>query len=283
MDLIFNELSIFNKAPDKITSDNRMKYLLETCKQMQPHGFNKLRMNTSFLLTEISENYTINDWLSESKSIYKSLFIGFIKQPFIDDNDEEATNTYINHNITLVEPSHILHGKNGEGISTAWIKNSICVSFFSHKIWEKSLLNIEIVSELDNSQKNVVIPNIYTPQSCSYQPITTWLEKLKEIKVIDSNTLLTKYPATLYRFEEKAIEDILYFLTINKLDLVARIEEFLNEIAILPFIGKGKPEPLKGNYQSWWSRRINEEHRFIYKVENDKIFIKSSKGHYQDK
>ncbi|MFO3665822.1 Txe/YoeB family addiction module toxin [Anaerococcus sp. ENR0831] len=48
-----------------------------------------------------------------------------------------------------------------------------------------------------------------------------------------------------------------------------------------PFDGLGKPEPLKSNYSSYWSRRIDQEHRIIYKVFDEKIVIISCKGHYE--
>jgi len=48
----------------------------------------------------------------------------------------------------------------------------------------------------------------------------------------------------------------------------------------MPFEGKGKPEALKSNYRGYFSRRINEEHRLIYKVIEEAIIIVSCKGHY---
>jgi toxin YoeB len=47
-----------------------------------------------------------------------------------------------------------------------------------------------------------------------------------------------------------------------------------------PFKGLGKPEPLKNNWKGYWSRRITDEHRLIYKVENDAIFFVKCHGHY---
>ena len=47
-----------------------------------------------------------------------------------------------------------------------------------------------------------------------------------------------------------------------------------------PFRGLGKPEPLKGNWSGYWSRRINNEHRLVYKVTNEQIIIVKCKGHY---
>ena len=50
-----------------------------------------------------------------------------------------------------------------------------------------------------------------------------------------------------------------------------------------PFTGLGKPEPLKGDYKGFWSRRINEEHRLIYKVTDTTIVVSSCYSHYNDK
>ncbi|MGN6601632.1 MAG: Txe/YoeB family addiction module toxin [Ginsengibacter sp.] len=53
------------------------------------------------------------------------------------------------------------------------------------------------------------------------------------------------------------------------------------EISRNPFEGKGKPEPLKHNLKGYWSRRITDEHRLVYKIDKDEnIVIISCKGHY---
>jgi len=74
--------------------------------------------------------------------------------------------------------------------------------------------------------------------------------------------------------EVTAIEDI-YFFGKNDLKLLKKISELMNAIAKEPFTGIGKPEPLRGDLQGYWSRRINDEHRLIYKVTNDSVAIAS--------
>ncbi|MCL2344196.1 MAG: Txe/YoeB family addiction module toxin [Firmicutes bacterium] len=59
-----------------------------------------------------------------------------------------------------------------------------------------------------------------------------------------------------------------------------RVNELLKDIDRHPFTGIGKPEPLKGNKQGYWSRRIDEEHRIVYKVERDQLIIAQCGGHY---
>ncbi len=68
---------------------------------------------------------------------------------------------------------------------------------------------------------------------------------------------------------------------VNNRKLWVKISEFINDSRRTPFEGKGKPEPLKANYRNYFSRRINEEHRLIYKVTDEAIIIVSCKGHYE--
>jgi toxin YoeB len=63
--------------------------------------------------------------------------------------------------------------------------------------------------------------------------------------------------------------------------LAFKIFELLADIQNNPFQGKGKPEPLKGDLSGFWSRRIDQEHRLIYKIEGDEIQVLSCFGHYQ--
>lgn len=59
-----------------------------------------------------------------------------------------------------------------------------------------------------------------------------------------------------------------------------RINRLLKNIEETPFKGLGKPEPLKHNWTGYWSRRITQEHRLVYKVTEDQIFVAQCKFHY---
>jgi toxin YoeB len=62
--------------------------------------------------------------------------------------------------------------------------------------------------------------------------------------------------------------------------IIQRIKALIRDIDRDPFKGIGKPEPLKGNWSGYWSRRIDQEHRLIYKVTAEHILIVKCKGHY---
>jgi toxin YoeB len=59
-----------------------------------------------------------------------------------------------------------------------------------------------------------------------------------------------------------------------------RINELIRAIQRNPFRGIGKPEPLRGNWSGFWSRRIDREHRLVYAVENDILLIAQCRFHY---
>lgn len=80
-------------------------------------------------------------------------------------------------------------------------------------------------------------------------------------------------------FSERAWEDYLYWQKIDKKP-VQRINDLIREITRTPPTGTGKPEPLKHALSGYWSRRINEEHRIVYKVVDDSVLIAQLRYHY---
>ena len=73
-------------------------------------------------------------------------------------------------------------------------------------------------------------------------------------------------------FSEQAWEDYLYWQKTHK-KLLQRINTLIESIRRTPYEGIGKPEPLKHQFSGYWSRRVNNEHRLIYKTESDAILI----------
>ncbi len=80
-------------------------------------------------------------------------------------------------------------------------------------------------------------------------------------------------------FAEKAWEDYLYWLKTEK-KMFSRINKLIKDIKREPFEGIGKPEPLKHALSGYWSRRISDEHRIVYKVHDDSILIAQLRYHY---
>lgn len=80
-------------------------------------------------------------------------------------------------------------------------------------------------------------------------------------------------------FTEKAWEDYLHWQATDK-KLLLRINALIKECLRTPFSGTGKPEPLRGDLRGWWSRRIDLEHRLVYKPTEDSLLIAQCRYHY---
>lgn len=80
-------------------------------------------------------------------------------------------------------------------------------------------------------------------------------------------------------FEASAFEDFSEWVQLDK-RIYSKIVELIRDIERSPFSGLGKPEPLKYELSSFWSRRINDEHRLVYKLTDTEVVIISCKYHY---
>lgn len=81
-------------------------------------------------------------------------------------------------------------------------------------------------------------------------------------------------------FVPKAFDEYRNWIEKDK-KVALRIGDLIRDTLRSPFDGIGKPEPLRYQFKGYWSRRINQEHRLIYKVTDDSIIIFSCFSHYQ--
>jgi toxin YoeB len=80
-------------------------------------------------------------------------------------------------------------------------------------------------------------------------------------------------------FADSAWEDYLYWQQHDK-RMIERIKKLIKETQREPFAGIGKPEPLKHALAGYWSRRITDEHRMVYKMEGNSMLLAQLRYHY---
>lgn len=80
-------------------------------------------------------------------------------------------------------------------------------------------------------------------------------------------------------FADAAWEDYLWWQKHDR-KMVERINRLIQEIRREPFSGVGKPEPLRHALAGFWSRRITDEHRMVYRVEGEALLIAQLRYHY---
>ena len=80
-------------------------------------------------------------------------------------------------------------------------------------------------------------------------------------------------------FSEQAWADYLHWQSVDR-KMLARINDLLKDCKRAPVAGIGKPEPLRGPLSGWWSRRITQEHRLVYRATPDGLLIAQCRYHY---
>jgi toxin YoeB len=81
------------------------------------------------------------------------------------------------------------------------------------------------------------------------------------------------------KFDSDAWEDYLHWLSTDK-GMLKRINGLIKEIVRGPYVGIGKPEPLKHELSGWWSRRVTNQHRLVYRVVGNTAEIAKISYHY---
>jgi toxin YoeB len=74
-------------------------------------------------------------------------------------------------------------------------------------------------------------------------------------------------------------DDYTYWINQDR-KTIKKLNKLINETCKDPFVGRGKPEPLKENYAGYWSRRIDEKNRLVYEVKDHGIVVVSCRFHY---
>jgi toxin YoeB len=80
-------------------------------------------------------------------------------------------------------------------------------------------------------------------------------------------------------FSDEAWEDFLHWQETDR-SMIRRINQLIKDVRRSPYEGIGKPEPLKHQLAGWWSRRIDAEHRFVYRVTENAVEIATLRHHY---
>lgn len=81
-------------------------------------------------------------------------------------------------------------------------------------------------------------------------------------------------------FSPESLADLQFWKQSGNVKIQKKIQKLLESIQETPYAGLGKPEALKHNWSGYWSRRINQEHRLIYKWEKESIIIAQLRNHY---
>ena len=238
MDLIFNELSLYHKEENKFKAQELMKNILLTCKEAKRYNFERLRVNYNFFDSYLSENYKIDDWLNDpsvSKN-YKTLLRGLKRYPFIAEEDEHIENLYIENYYYLNAPYiEELHMKVTEGLSVAFLYNTISISFRTNEIWNKTIINL--IEKTDNKETIVSVKHISGPEHIEEHQ--EWIQSNKPLTLLKSGIFPEDKSIKLrddhgkdilFQFARKLVKSPYVDKIINSLPFNCKEKDFIKEI-----------------------------------------------------
>ena len=278
MEIYFNELSVIPTSDSTDASRNKIIELINVMKQLKKYDIDILRTYEGFYATDLGSNYTFSSFITDNEvSIeYRILLKSIIANPCIKDIESEEGEIFLN---TIYKTNnHLGNEVSTEGIAVSYINGVPTLSLIDFPYWQNSNLPLKIYEPNNLIIDNII--NISSIQSLQNNELIEWIKSITtEIELKDYQSIIKLFPLDKYDFDNRAIEDIMFWFYDDKRYLV-RIKELLEDIDLNPFLGgKGRTENLGGGRAS---KRIVKKDRVVYTYTDNKIFIHQCKGHYND-
>lgn len=221
-----------------------------------------------------------NDYIQDKRinPTIRTLLLDLRCYPFIDDADEQVSTQYLENQFYFQENGEKLKC---DGLATAYLYNTLAVSFSSESIWDNVQVTILVKKE---SAEFFEAKNVFHLSKSEHletkNEMRDWLLENIQQNIFSVTDLGRLYPD--YQFESQAFDDLLYWKENNK-ELYDRLHLLLKDIELNRFTGGlGKTEVLKQNWSGCASKRLNDEHRIVYSLKGNIITIYRCKGHYND-
>lgn len=201
--------------------------------------------------------------------------LDFHRYPFIDDEDEQVLAQYLKHQFRFQKGED---KPKCDGLATAYLYNTVAVSFPSEDIWDH--LKIAILVQKTDTEISESVFHISKIEHLDQEnELTRWLIRERQQGINTLADLKRLYPN--YVFESQAFDNLLYWKTENR-TLYLKLHVLLRDIEISPFTGGlGKTESLKGT-GGRASKRLDSEHRIVYSLKGEVVTVYRCKGHYDD-
>ena len=189
MEMVLNELSIVQAETSHIGSLNAIAFAKTLSAGVQK-GYNKVRSDLIESGIILSENYTYYNWLhsnsgdAQIEQIIKPFLYGVLSTPFMDEEDSEAEEQYILSDYYFQDEDTNFPRTRCIGLASAFIANTLSVSFASSDTWTKNILKISVESENGSVYEDVL--NVFSSECFGKEQIENHIEYTQELKLIES-------------------------------------------------------------------------------------------------
>jgi len=178
MELIFNEISLYDKPENEYKAKSILKNFAQTCGSFKKEGFSKLRVESNFWTNIYFNDINLSDFLQQIPSqTQKSFLRSFIRKPFIaDDFLSDADEKY-------VQNEYFYETRKVTGLAYAYLLNTIAVSLLTNLVWENT--NILITEKYNEHSNEVYVKNVSKPEHLKNH--RDWINSQKPIVLIKTD------------------------------------------------------------------------------------------------
>lgn len=186
MELAFNEISRTPLLDDKYQANERMLLFAKTVSEARKKGFRNIRTHFSTNEIKLTQDYSVYNWLfdkefpAESRSLFYDMFV----QPFLRE-DEEIEESFIDANYFFVDIDNQIPKQECLGLTSAYLSETLAVSFQSSPAWLKNEVNIIIEKGADTSIKEV--NHVFSKECFSQNSVADFVESISTLDLVESN------------------------------------------------------------------------------------------------
>lgn len=186
MELVFNELSIEPLSNTIYSANDRLVLFAQAVGEARQKGFNIIRSNFFAYQIQLTANYTLSDWLINKQipQQYRDLLYGMITPPFINEDDEEIENQYLESSYFFEDVANNINKKECLGLASAYLYETLSISLGSLPVWEQPQLQIIIETGQSTATENVF--NVYSKESFEQQVISDFVDEISILKLVES-------------------------------------------------------------------------------------------------
>lgn len=189
MELAFNELSQTPLLGDKFNANARMVHFSEAVAEARRKGLINIRSHYATSEIKLTSDYSFRDWMFDRDfpAVYRELFYDMFLQPFIKEDDIEIEEKYIEANYFFEDTENQILKQECLGLTSAYLSETLAISFQSSPAWLKNTLRIII--ERDNDVSVDIVYHVYSKECFGQNSIAEFIQSISSLNLVETTIL----------------------------------------------------------------------------------------------
>jgi hypothetical protein len=187
MEMIFNELSTTPISANRELANQKVAQLVRCYKEALELGFDKIRFDKQFYEIELSEDYSLANWLDDSdQHNLKDLLLSAKIYPFIRTGDIPVENQYLQHDFNCFYGEVQMECS---GLAVAHIYDTLSVSFSGTPYWEANVITVTKTNRENNTSETVNVNNVFSTHCFQKNVIQNFIANIRVLVLVPSPLL----------------------------------------------------------------------------------------------